>query len=218
MTCCNACRTKMEREAWTRCAFCRRGVSAENLYDGTEPRSMCFLSLSNPLCSQDRPKLTQPRVPCIALACCLGATDAISVSSGASAREQAERVPLDAPDAYVSACSAASREKHVGGRCGLAPRVRPSRLPQPRCQRSCGPPRCLRDAATRLGLFQRHRWRLRVREEPSVLLLDSSGAIGGVLELQDDDYFISTAAEGRAGCLQGRSNRFLSAWSAACCV
>ena len=101
MTCCNACRTKMEMEAWTRCAFCRRGVSAENLYDGTEPRSMCFLSLSNPLCSQDRPKLTQPRVPCIALACCLGATDAISVSSGASAREQAERVPLDAPDAYV---------------------------------------------------------------------------------------------------------------------
>ena len=49
------------------------------------------------------------------------------------------------------------------------------------------------DAATRLGLFQRHRWRLRVREEPSVLLLDSSGAIGGVLELPGDDYFISTA-------------------------
>jgi hypothetical protein len=57
-----------------------------------------------------------------------------------------------------------------------------------------------------------------VREEPSVLLLDSSGAIGGVLELPGDDYFISTAAEGRAGCLPGRSNRFLSAWSAACCV
>jgi hypothetical protein len=29
--------------------------------------------------------------------------------------------------------------------------------------------------------------------EPPVLLLDSSGAIGGVLELPGDDYFISTA-------------------------
>ena len=49
------------------------------------------------------------------------------------------------------------------------------------------------DAARRLGLFQRHRWRLRVRGEPPVLLLDSSGSIGGVLELPGDDYFISTA-------------------------
>ena len=70
------------------------------------------------------------------------------------------------------------------------------------------------DAASRLGLFQRHRWRLRVREEPSVLLLDSSGAIGGVLELPGDDYFISTAAEGRAGCIPARSNRFVSAYRA----
>ena len=46
------------------------------------------------------------------------------------------------------------------------------------------------DAASRLGLFQRHRWRLRVREEPSVVSLDSSGATGGVLELLGDDYFI----------------------------
>ena len=98
---------------------------------------------------------------------------------------------------------AASREKHVGRIYGLASRVRPSRLPRPQ---GIGPDRtghC--DAASRLGLFQRHRWRLRVREEPSVLLLDSSGAIGGVLELPGDNYFISTAAEGRAGCRPPRA-------------
>ena len=37
-----------------------------------------------------------------------------------------------------------------------------------------------------------------------MLLLDSSGAIGGVLELPGDDYFISTAAErGVQGVSQG---------------
>ena len=44
--------------------------------------------------------------------------------------------------------------------------------------------------------------------------LDSSSATGGVLELPGDDYFISTAAEGRAGCIPARSNRFVSAYRA----
>jgi hypothetical protein len=170
---------------------------------------------SDPPCSQDRPKLTHIRVPPIALACCLAATAATLVSNRADARALAACSALRATSWNQPV---ASREKYMCGRYRLAPRVRPSRLPRPQGTGSCGPPRCLRDAASRLGLFQRHRWRLRVREEPSVLLLDSSGAIGGVLELPDDDYFISTAAEGRAGCLPGRSNRFLSAWSAACCV
>ena len=66
------------------------------------------------------------------------------------------------------------------------------------------------DAASRLGLFQRHRWRLRVRGEPPVASLDSSGAIGGVLELPGDDYFIYRGLRdgpARTGACKGVSER-----------
>jgi len=105
----------------------------------------------------------------------------------------------------------ASREKYMCGRYRLAPRVRPSRLPRPQGTGSCGPLRCREPPrfvpAPPVAPAC-------AREEPSVLLLDSSGAIGGVLELPGDDYFISTAAEGRAGCIPARSNRFVSAYRA----
>ena len=175
----------------------------------------CARTPSDPPCSQDRPKLTRTRVPPIALACSLAATAATLVSNRADARA-------------LAACSALRATRRVRAGIKRWHRARSTWAEDTASRRgyaraaSHGPKAPDRaghcDAASRLGLFQRHRWRLRVREEPSVLLLDSSGAIGGVLELPDDDYFISTAAEGRAGCLPGRSNRFLSAWSAACCV
>jgi hypothetical protein len=51
-----------------------------------------------------------------------------------------------------------------------------------------------------------------------VASLDSSGAIGGVLELPGDDYFIYGGGRaGAKGCMQGclpeRSNRFVSVFS-----
>jgi hypothetical protein len=86
---------------------------------------------------------------------------------------------------------AASREKHVGRIYGLASRVRPSRLPRPQGTGSYGPLRCREPPR----FVPAPRWRLRVREEPPVAPRDSSGAIGGVLELPGDDYFIYGPAE-----------------------
>ena len=170
---------------------------------------------SDPPCSQDRPKLTHIRVPPIALACCLAATAATLVFNRANARALAARSALLTSRRVRAGINRWHRARSTcaedtASRRGYARAASHG----PKAPDRAG--HC--DAASRLGLFQRHRWRLRVRGEPPVLLLDSSGAIGGVLELPGDDYFISTAAEGRAGCLPGRSNRFLSAWSAACCV
>jgi hypothetical protein len=72
----------------------------------------------------------------------------------------------------------ASREKHMGGRYGLSPRVRPSRLPRPQGTGSCGPLRC--------------------REPPRFVPappVAPACATGGVLELPGDDYFIYGPAE-----------------------
>jgi hypothetical protein len=76
---------------------------------------MCFLSLSNPLCSQDRPKLTQPRVPCIALAACSGAGGChLSLFQAAPALEsKLNGYHWTFLNAYVSALpSGIAREAH----------------------------------------------------------------------------------------------------------
>ena len=181
---------QLVRRAW--CELCRSTERVQKYTDGTRPWSVCWPTPSDPPCSQDRPKLAHTRVPYIALTACSGAMDATSVSSGASAREQAEQVPLDAPGAYASALpSGIAREAH--GR-----KIRPRDEGTPlAASHSLKAPNGAghRDAATRLGLFQRPRWRLRVREEPPVASLDSSGAIGGVLELPGDDYFIYGGGE-----------------------
>jgi hypothetical protein len=128
---------QLVRRAW--CEPCRSTERVEKYTDGTRPWSVCFLSLSNPPCSQDYPKLTHTRVPRTALTACSGAMDATSVSSGASAREQAERVPLDA---YASALpSGIAREAH--GR-KMRPRAEgtpepPPTAPMPTIVASCGP-------------------------------------------------------------------------------
>ena len=152
----------------------------------------CARTPSDPPCSQDRPKLTRTRVPPIALACSLAATAATLVSNRADARA-------------LAACSALRATRRVRAGIKRWHRARSTWAEDTASRRgyardaSHGPKAPDRaghcDAASRLGLFQRHRWRLRVREEPSVASLDSSGATGGVLELPGDDYFIYGPAE-----------------------
>ena len=102
---------QLVRRAW--CELCRSTERVQKYTDGTRPWSVCRPTPSDPPCSQDRPKLAHTRVPYIVLTACSGAMDATSVSSGASAREQAEQVPLDAPGAYASALpSGIAREAH----------------------------------------------------------------------------------------------------------
>jgi hypothetical protein len=86
-----------------RCTLYRLTESAENLYDGAGPWSMCLLTLSNPLRVVGPPEVMHTTVHRIALAACSRAMDVISVSSGASGQEQAAMYYRVHLDAYASA-------------------------------------------------------------------------------------------------------------------